>query len=356
MDDARKAIAPAIISAGKNPSGIDGKALAARRPLQPKPESPLTAVRLQIKAGGYDIIPVRDKIGFDGWPTQPNDEATIRRKWRGTGTAIRMYRHDVFVLDIDVGRAAVVKAILDAYTRRWPDFMRKCLRRHSGANTIALIGRCNTAKRRKQTARFLAESDAADSKGHLVEFFGRNDKRLTVVHGQHSEGRVYDYHGDPIWTRPVDSLPWFADADILTALDIAETIMTDHGLVRKENPTAHTGLHVSRVYDLEPNMVIELADDSAETLADLEDLVAAGVNWLGDPRDPKRLAGYANLWDPTSTTRDRVLIGYGSSGLCLYDTKFEISHRWKHRAPPPDVFGDKLKALLAQHQEEAGQS
>jgi hypothetical protein len=342
-------------TAGKNSSATEGKALAARRPLQPKPESPLTAVRLQIKAGGYDLIPLRDKRGFDGWPTQRNDEAAIR-KWYGTATGIRMYGHDVFVFDIDVGLAAVVKAILDAYTRRWPDFMRECLRRHSGANTIALIGRCNTAKRRKQTARFLAKSDAADAKGYMTEFFGKNDRRLTAVHGQHSESRTYNFCGDPIWTRPVDSLPWFPDADILAALDLAETIMADHGLVRKENPTAYTGAQVSRVYDLEPEMVIRLADDSMETLADLEDMVAAGINYLGDHHDPKRLAGYANLWDPTSTTRDRVLIGCGATGLCLYDTKFEISHRWKHRAPPPDELGDRIKALMAQHRAERGQS
>jgi hypothetical protein len=341
------------ISGGKNPT--KGKALAARRPLQPR-ECRLTAVRLQIKAGGYDIIPLRDKKGFEGWPKQPNDETAIR-KWWGTATGIRMYRHDVFVLDIDVKIAAVVKAILDAYTERWPAFMQACLRRHSGAHTIALIGRCNTAKRWKRTWRFLAEPDDTDGKGHMVEFFGRNDKRLTAVHGRHSEGRVYDYHGDPIWTRPVDSLPWFPDEDIMTALALAETIMMQHGLLAKRETVKgrHGPGYTRLVYDLEPDDVIRLANDDEITLEELELHMKAGLmtTLVGYSERERmcvsmRLAAYANLWDPASTTRDRVLISIGSTGLCLWDTKNpDVSHRWKHRAPPPDELGDQIRALMA---------
>ena len=28
-----------------------------------------------------------------------------------------------------------------------------------------------------------------------------------------------------------------------------------------------------------------------------------------------------------------MLVTYGSEGLCLYDTKYEVRHRWKHREP-----------------------
>jgi hypothetical protein len=37
----------------------------------------------------------------------------------------------------------------------------------------------------------------------------------------------------------------------------------------------------------------------------------------------------------------------GGTGLCLYDTKTGISHRWAHCAPPPDVLGERLKTLMA---------
>ena len=59
------------------------QSVKGRTPLQPKRLNPNTGVRLQLKAHGYDIIPLNtDKIPFKGWPTQPNDEAAIR-KWGG---------------------------------------------------------------------------------------------------------------------------------------------------------------------------------------------------------------------------------------------------------------------------------
>ena len=74
-------------------------------------------------------------------------------------------------------------------------FMARCLRRHSGAVKIALIGRCATVRRSLKTRR-LYTGDDDTSTGQLVETFGHADKRLVVVHGRHSEGRIYGYHGD----------------------------------------------------------------------------------------------------------------------------------------------------------------
>ena len=37
---------------------------------------------------------------------------------------------------------------------------------------------------------------------------------------------------------------------------------------------------------------------------------------------------------------------YGREGLCLFDTKYEVRHRWKHRAPQADLIGDKLRELM----------
>ena len=47
--------------------------------------------------------------------------------------------------------------------------------------------------------------------------------------GQHSEGREYGYIGRPLWETPQEMLPWFPDADVGDALDIAETIMKNAG-------------------------------------------------------------------------------------------------------------------------------
>jgi hypothetical protein len=322
------------------------QSVGGRTPLQPKRLNSNTGTRLQLKAHGYDIIPLNaNKIPFKGWPTQPNDEAAIR-KWGGLATGLRMKGHDIFVFDIDVRIEAVRDDIVAAWTERWPEFMAGCLRRHSGAVTLALIGRCCTAKRSYATSRFY--SGPEDKKGHLVEFFTGNDKRQVVVQGRHSEGREYGYIGATLWETPPETLPWFPDEDIGAALHITEAIMKKYGLERQEKVDSMAGVH--KLFDLEPAMEFTLADGSVVTLAELEDDARAGLK-LGDPKNPcsvNRLAGYATIWDSRSSTRNRVLVNYGSTGLCLWDTKTGISHRWKHCEPPKESneLAERLRKLV----------
>jgi hypothetical protein len=313
-------------------------------PLAPKPLRPITILRLQIKAGGYDVIPVREnKKGITGWPHQPNDETAIRR-WGGLpATGIRMFGNDPFVIDLDITNQAIRDEILAAYEEKWPEFMRGCLRRHSGAIKIALIGRCVTAKKSRKTHRFYAGPDDT-SKGQLVETFGRADKRLMVVQGVHSAGREYGYLGRPIWETPLDELPWFPDEDIFEALDIAEAVMKRHGLEKRRVVNAASGAR--DIYDLTPDMVMTLSDGETVKLGDLEnnlsgyEFVSARRGGSGDVR------GYATLWDRASTTPNRVRVLEGRTGLVLHDFKEGINHRWKDREPPPDDAGEKLRELL----------
>jgi hypothetical protein len=312
-------------------------------PLAPKPLRPITILRLQIKANGYDVIPVReDKKGSTGWPHQPNDEASIRR-WGLPATGIRTYGSDVFVIDLDITNEAIRDEILAAYEEKWPEFMRGCLRRHSGAIKITLIGRCVTAKKSRKTHRFYAGPDDT-SKGQLVETFGRADKRLVVVQGLHSAGREYGYIGRPIWDTPLGELPWFNDADIGEAIDIAEAIMKKHGLETRRAVKAASG--AKDIYDLTPDMVMTLSDGEQIRLDKLEQdldgyqFYSARNGGSGDVR------GYATLWDPISSTENRVKVLMGRTGLVLHDFKEGINHRWKDREPPPDDFGEKLRELL----------
>jgi len=293
-----------------------------------------TDVRLRMKAFGYDIIPLQlNKVPFFGWRTAPNNPENIRY-WRGYATGVRLRNSmSLFALDLDVRIEALRDAIVTAYEQRWPAFMAGCLRRHSQATTLMLIGRCCTAKGMRQSSRW--HRDADDKKGNLIEVFTSNCGRQIAVQGLHSVGqdsggRRYGYLGRAIWDTPLDALPWFPDADIDDALNIAEHIMAAHGLVRRMPRPGAAG---QRLWDLEPEMCIMLSDGTELTLADLETLIG-----------PARLTAFATLWDPQSSTPDRVLVTGSSTGLSLWDTKTGISHRWRHRGPAADLV--ELKASI----------
>ena len=111
----------------------------------------------------------------------------------------------------------------------------------------------------------------------------------------------------------------------------------------------------TKVYDLLPGQIFTLSDGEQITLEDLERLARRGVG-LGDHGEVP-LKGYASLWDPGTGgglhSSTRVLVTCGSEGLCLYDTKYEVRHRWKHREPPKD-FTELMALLKTLHDEEVG--
>ena len=109
----------------------------------------------QLKTLGYDPIPISGKDRpRKGWPKMPNDPAAIMR-WNGSGAAVRLYRSDLFVIDLDIHVPAVRDKMLDWLDEHHPGFMKGCLCRHSERVTLALIGRCVTAKGTRKTARFI---------------------------------------------------------------------------------------------------------------------------------------------------------------------------------------------------------
>jgi hypothetical protein len=289
-------------------------------------DNPLTAVRLQLKALGYDPIPVRiNKRPYKGWPNEPNDPAAIAgwaRHMASVATGIRLYKSPrLFVIDLDVRIADVRDAILEAYTKRWPQFMRDCVRRHSQGVTLALIGRCDTPRGPLKSARWRRAHDDGEP-DNQVEVFTQASKRFLGVDGAHSVGRAYAYHGRALWDVPPYLLPTFSADAIDAALDIADHAMQAAGLIRKQ--AASVGKCI--LYDLDAGMTIVLDDGEVLTLAELErDLK------VGPPL--RRTLAFPTPWDPESTTA-RVLATLGRDGLCLWDTKTETSHRWKWREPP----------------------
>jgi hypothetical protein len=309
----------------------------------------------QLKQLGYDVIPIRGKDApYKGWPKMPNDEGAIAG-WSGAGAAIRMRGSELLVIDLDVHVAAARDLMLDWMGEHHPEFMAQCLRRHSGAISLALIGRTVTAKGTQKTARYVGEG--TDPRGDFVEVFTGNSKRYVGVAGQHSARREYDYCGRHIIETPVDALPWLADSAIVPMLAAFEEIMASCGW-EKRVPAIGKDAVGTKVYDLEPEMVFRLSDGTEVTLEELGGMAKRGMT-LGydhdNPSGDNRLRGYANLWDPATGSGDhsstRVLVTYGSEGLCLYDTKYEVRHRWKRCEPPKDY--TELATLLQELVKEA---
>jgi hypothetical protein len=307
-------------------------------PLKPKKVTLYREVWRTIRDNGYDVIPLRGREGpFTGWPHQLNDDAAIAG-WSGRASGIRMFGHDVFIIDLDVRANRVREAIVEALRARWPDFMRSCLQRTSGSTTLALIGRCSTVKQRAWTARYFAGEGV---KPHMVEYFTGCDKRYVGVHGVHSEGREYAYLGRSILDTRCRELPWFPDADIPELLTVCETAMEDLGLRQVEIRIDNR--YGEKVYDLEADMVFQLSSGERLTLEDLEKRIDGGGH----------LKGFATIWDPKSQTSDRVLVNRGVAGLALWDTKTGISHRWKWLADSNDSeFQRQLGELLKQDREQ----
>jgi hypothetical protein len=301
-------------------------------PLQPKPAHEYRKIWRKIRDNGYDVIPLRGRDGpFRGWPKQPNDDESIER-WSGKTAGIRMFGSSCFIIDLDVRDLDVRQALMRCLAQRWPDFMAQCLRRTSGSTTLALIGQCATARKRRWTARFKSKED----KPHLVEYFTGNDKRYVAVHGYHSPGRIYGYQGRSILEAPLESLPWFPEIDIPSMIGECEQVMVKLGL--EQIKTEHAHLPGDRVYDLKPDDVMVLSDGEHIKLSELEK--RAGVT---------RIKGYANIWDKASKTRDRVLVNHsGGAGLTLWDTKTGVSHRWESLSPAEDPELQKqLRELMA---------
>jgi hypothetical protein len=301
----------------------------------------------ELKRRGYDVIPlIRDKISpYRGWPQMPNDEAAIRL-WNGSGAATRMYRSDLLAIDLDMRVESARDRMLGWLVERHPEFVANCLHRHSQRTTLMLIGRCSTAKGTQRTSRYIGEK--TDPKGDFVEVFTTNSKRYIGVAGTHSHRREYDYHGVHIVDTPADQLPWFPDSEIAPMLAAFEAIMGGLGW-EKVIPTVGKDAIGTKVYDLEPDQIFTLADGSEIALEELEDWAKSGMT-LGDHGAEQPLRGFANLWDSKTGSgqfsNTRVLVGFGAEGLSLFDTKYEVRHRWKSAAPQPDEIAENLREIL----------
>jgi putative DNA primase/helicase len=299
----------------------------ARRELKPKSVPAIVPIALKLKAAGYDPIPLRHKTGpYEGWRLAPNTPADIAA-FHGKALALRMSGHDdLFAIDLDIQRQEILDQIWERYQARWPEFMARCVVRHSSRVKVMLIGRLKTDKNHMYSARYGEEPG-----GNRVELFTANDKRYIVVWGLHSEERYYGYDGPELHEVAYADLPWFLDCDLNELLAIAIAVMEEAGLPL----VGAGGVDVDDVlFDLEHDKVAELKDGRSMTLEELADEVVGEFVYV-----------HGRLFDPTSDSY-RIKAKITSMGLTLWDFGTGITHYWKERGSQPAVLTPLLKQLV----------
>jgi Virulence-associated protein E-like domain len=212
--------------------------------LKPKRIHEYRAVWLQLKDNGYDVIPMSGKDGpLKGWPLMPNTPADIA-DWKGSTAAVRMLGSGLLFIDLDVLRQDIRDVMLYRIRTRWPSFYEQCLKRHSGAVKLGLIGLCAT-----RCPRLATRYRDADGVIHMVEIFTSECKRYVCVHGAHSPGREYGYDGRSILEVKISDLPKFKSADLSELVQLCADVFSEFGLEEVKPPEKETPAKL--VYDVD---------------------------------------------------------------------------------------------------------
>jgi hypothetical protein len=293
---------------------------------------PIRAVALKLKQLGYDVIPLYDGKSKPPkkWPELLNTPEEIAT-WNDPTIAVRTFGTETVVwFDADVQRQDALDGILAGWTERWPDFMARCVRRHSGAVKVTLVGRLVTDKKRMWSSRYGVTEE--NPGGNRVELFTSNDRRYVAVWGKHSAGREYGYTGPSLEDVAIADLPLFLEEDLNDLLRIANEVMERLGLEKAEDGDA-SGMGADVLYDLTPEMTAELEDGSTVTLTELADLAAGRFVYV-----------HGRIFD-SGSAHFRVKAKVTSAGLTLWDFGTDVEHRWAHLGAQPDVLGPLLKRL-----------
>src|SRR4029077_1779178 len=125
---------------------------------------------LRLKQLGYDVIWANGKAGPGrDWPTRANTPADIAA-WKGTTAGVRPAGQPTLFIDLDVHIKSAMDELLAEMAARWPDFMAKCLQRHSSRVSLCLIGLClDTDRRLLRTRSFRIDPNDKEEKKNRAE-------------------------------------------------------------------------------------------------------------------------------------------------------------------------------------------
>jgi hypothetical protein len=241
------------------------------------------------------------------------------------------------VIDADVADAGLIDALANELGKHFPELFEHGLVRHAGGTKEAWIARVNEPFRRIPSRRWYRGGDPDDPAvpKHLVECFGSLGARQFAVDGPHARneaGEVIDAYqfagGASPATTPRASLPVLPKAAYAAACNLFDTIAAAAGLTVTRNSR---GEATPRVFELDADTEIETRDHGAMTVAELERLMRTRHARSDAPASTVRCSG--SFHDRTRKRTDSHLVGWGRSGISIYDTMTETTWHRRERAP-----------------------
>jgi putative DNA primase/helicase len=195
--------------------------------------APITALRIQLHAKGYDPIPLDGKRPLlPSWQRIPIDRQIIsswsgKRTWRNTGVRCGAVRAiDIDILDADLSQLLAAEC-----------------ERIVGRNSLRRIGRApktlipyfadDGAGPKLSTPRFtLPDGSVAQ-----VEILGAGNQ--FAAYGLHPDtGAEYEWQGGGLDTTPATDLPRAKLADLQSFLDVAADLIRRHGGIEATKASA----------------------------------------------------------------------------------------------------------------------
>ena len=298
-----------------------------------------TTFRLAMLANGYwPLLNDCKKAIEHGWPKRAPCEAEIlswdRSALLSTGLKLD---GDLAVIDVDVNETALVKALADAFDKKFPELFMHGLVRHAGGPKEAWIARVDTPFQRLYSRRWYAAGCDPDDPAvpkHMVECFGARGTRQFAIDGPHTrrQGEVISTYqfvgGASPATTPRSSLPVLPKAAYAQACDLFDEIAAAAGLTCVKESRTSRGEATARLFALDAATLIETRDHGVMTVAELERLLRKRR-----PHGAATLRCSGRFHDRTRARTDSHLINWGRHGLGIYDTMTETTWHRRERAP-----------------------
>lgn len=239
------------------------------------PRADRTALRLKLYQNGFTPLANKNKMTLiKEWSTlEVTPELIQSRQWARSqaflDTGLRC--GDIIALDWDIDDKDLLNALLDAVIAEGvvseSPFVRigKAPRELWVYRTADKIGK-------RTTGHFLPPGSPEDFSGYAVEVLGAGCQ--FAAFGQRDENTAYAWPADSPLDHVYMDLPEISLAEVERLKNFAIAFFETHGLTRASAAGGTDGGY-THVYDLTPELVFEIKDQGAMTVAEIAEALAA---------------------------------------------------------------------------------